>query len=183
MLGQLGFDVLVFPAQVVGVNHNICPRHQAAGNAEAHNAYIAQAQNAIGQLGDGFFKGNAFFCWDHLAIHDFIVFIHHAQLGAHAAQINPYPQFHVPFLRLCSHSWMCCCIPTIFYQITQERARVKLPKKKKNPLGADSFLYYYSRCAQAGSKEMKALSPTAKIFLFTGQLSVILTSVSPTRTW
>ena len=42
---------------------------------------------------------------------------------------------------------------------------------------------FYSRCAQAESKEMKAESPTWKIFLFTGQLSVIFTSVSPTRTW
>lgn len=41
----------------------------------------------------------------------------------------------------------------------------------------------YSRCAQILSKEMQALSPTWNTFLLMGQLSVIFTSVSPTRTW
>ena len=40
----------------------------------------------------------------------------------------------------------------------------------------------YSRCAQLGSNEINAFSPTANIRLFTGQLSVIFTSVSPMRT-
>ena len=41
----------------------------------------------------------------------------------------------------------------------------------------------YSRCAQSLSKESQALSPTLNTFLLMGQLSVIFTSVSPTRTW
>ena len=41
----------------------------------------------------------------------------------------------------------------------------------------------YSRCAQILSKEMQASSPTSNTFLLIGQLSVIFTSVSPTRTW
>lgn len=45
-----------------------------------------------------------------------------------------------------------------------------------------AFSALYSRCAHSLSKEMKALSPSLKIFLLTGQLSLIFTRVSPTRT-
>ena len=42
---------------------------------------------------------------------------------------------------------------------------------------------FYSIYAHSLSKEIHASSPTPKTFLFTGQLSLILTIVSPTRRW
>ena len=68
-----------------------------------------------------------------------------------------------------------------FFQYVTQSSRYK---KSPQPFGKGIVVLRsaYSRCAQLGSNEINAFSPTANIRLFTGQLSVIFTSVSPMRT-
>ena len=77
-----------------------------------------------------------------------------------------------------TEKYICALIPMRHACSAQSKFKAA---DRMDPIGRFAAIPY-SRCAQILSKEMQALSPTWNTFLLMGQLSVIFTSVFPTRT-